>query len=405
MKCQGCYIIKRVALPLLSLLLVAGHACAQEPPAVFLENHVSLDTAIMISSDNTVYSPKLACCTWNECVYLSDYHSASGDTVDVYRLNTHSYGLDRMRFVFGGMASKAMEENYQGLDYIACNDSLFLAATGRHLYIASWRSPEEFKHVVLHNAYDGGKFDKHGNLVLYRYYYGNDTPTELSVYSIERQAIVKTVYPDGGNMLVSYLGGTRLFDVKDDNIIFARPNEFQIDIYDLSLNKKGCIAFADGKSVMDEALWKRARKLPRHAASERLDMFSPFDYDLMLWAYLRGNDVVAVHRTKQGTGKYALHTLVNVFEYQNDTTWRHVLVDAIDRMRKGKDEIVTKATVPVNWVGGNEVLFTEDRIVSITTGTVGAPVGMTMSQYEVAKREWLRSAGYRLQVNIFSFNF
>lgn len=406
MKCPVCCTEQRLLAAAAALFLLQLSSRAQGQPAVFLENYVSLDTAIMIADDNLAYSPQIACCNWNEWVYISDYYTSSRDSLDVYKLNTHTYGLEKLRFVFEGMSSVAMRENYSGLDFIACNDSLFVAAIGTHLYIAPWHNSTHFKHIVLHNSYQSGQFDKHGNLVLYRYYYGNKTPTELSIYNIEKQTVVKTVYPEGGNMLVSYIGGTHLFDVHGENIIFARPNEFQIDVYDLSLNKKNSVAFADSKTVIEPALWKQAQKLPRHAASDRIDMFSPFDYDLMLWTYLCGDNIVAVYRTKSGTNEYSLHTMLNVFEYGEDSSWNPVLVDAIDRMRKEKNEIITRSTVPVNWVGGNSVLFAMDKIVAISTnGTLGSPVGMTMAQFDESKRKWLQAADFRMQVNIFSFNF
>ncbi len=74
MKCPVCCTEQRLLALSVFLFLSAG-ARAQVQPAVFLENYVSLDTAIMIADDNLAYSSKIACCNWNEWVYISDYYT------------------------------------------------------------------------------------------------------------------------------------------------------------------------------------------------------------------------------------------------------------------------------------------------------------------------------------------
>lgn len=66
------YYIKHIVLSLIALLSVTGSPFAQEKAYVFLEKNVRLDTAIMISSNNIVYSPDVVSCSWNDCVYISD---------------------------------------------------------------------------------------------------------------------------------------------------------------------------------------------------------------------------------------------------------------------------------------------------------------------------------------------
>ena len=74
MKCPVCCTEQRLLALSVFLFLSAG-ARAQGQHAVFWENYVSLDTAIMIADDNLAYSPKIACCNWNEWVYISDYYT------------------------------------------------------------------------------------------------------------------------------------------------------------------------------------------------------------------------------------------------------------------------------------------------------------------------------------------
>ena len=401
--CQR-FCIKGCVLSLMMTIFLTGHVCAQEDSVVFLENYISLDTTIMIASNTIAYSPRVASCAWNEDVYITDYYITDCDTMFVYKINTQTGVLTKLCFVIDGFSCAAREENYSGVDYIACNDNVFVAAFGRHIYYTSLESPIRFKHIKLENTYQNAKFDILGDLVLYRYYWGNDVPTELSLFDIKKETIIKTVCPEGGNMMTSYIGGTHLFDVNDRRIIFGRPNEFVIDVYDLSLNKVGCVSFREGKTVIEESLLEEAKTIHRNDASARLALFSPLDYDLMLWAYLTDKDIIPVYRTKASEDRFSLHTIVNVFRQNEGSSWNHVLVDAIDRMLKGKNEIVTKSTVPVDWIGGNDVLFLNNKIVSIAPdGTIGSPVGMTMGEYESECRNWLKSSRYRLQVNIFSF--
>jgi len=75
MKCPVCCTERRLLAAAAALFLLQFSSRAQGQPAVFLENYVSLDTAIMIADDNLAYSPKIACCNWNEWVYISDYYT------------------------------------------------------------------------------------------------------------------------------------------------------------------------------------------------------------------------------------------------------------------------------------------------------------------------------------------
>lgn len=407
MKCKICY-IKKAFNFVICVVALGMTSNAQCYNISSLEYYVSLDSTIDVVACETKGLNDLVADSWGNVLYVTQYNNSNGDSLFIYSIDILSLDIDTIAVYVPQLAKEMVNRHATGFSFMACNGRTIYIGGSNYVYEIDINEESLPRLYKLPFSCQDIKFISNNKLVLYKYYYrGRELDnTRLAILDVRNWHVLYSVTPECGNMLPSYIGRRHNFDVANGRVLYQLPNEYIAFLYDSSLTCTDTILMpTEGRALIGDKLWQRAQCLPDHDAGGRISLFSQYEYDLQLWGYLIDSNTIVVNRTiSVNDSCYPLHTCLSVYKRDGEHYgWCCSHTDLVDKVEQRYREKITASNMPLNWMGGNCVLFIGEKLVVLNRkGALGGYIGKTLGEHQIEENEYLREHEYHLQVNVFS---
>lgn len=383
-----------------------------------IDDFLILDTIIYFDKINSsmglIYG-NIPNCIDGNILYLTNYNFVNnknnGHIINVITINTDTKKIDSLKFNIP-------------------NNIKFLHSQYSKIWSFSVNYP--YINFYIDNKYIIFEFDTNNNTTNYLYYWqdfsigGNYISIMNRKYIIESKVdyksyqpiiklylikknknVLREMKPDFEMAEFSHIAPNNWVhkNASGDRFLISQTIKYKIEIFDTLFNVKSLIKKNDPEWVVMPDKFRK--NINKYAHCNRFEEMMYLDtlYSRIQSAWFIGDSTILVQYVNpQPYDPYYGKLIYDVWKLNKYGEWE-ILHDAIIDKYPEKNFTINKETYPFISQENTNFIFTQNKLIVITSSDNINPIGLTWKEYKKETKKWYEDNSAILKIAIFSYSF